>query len=1079
MSLEHIFPGDSELARRMRAIDWAQTELGEPDQWPANLRVALGICLTSRFPMSVWWGSNLTLFYNDAYIPFLGPKHPAALARPGRDAWAEVWHQIGPMIENVFATGEASWSEDMQMFYARAVPNEEVYVTFSLSPVYSAGTVDGIFCACTESTEKILGSRRLDMLRELAVSATVAHSVDEALEAAAEVLGNNPHTVPFAAIYAGSEEGVELRSATRVDLMPSTVRASDHDDLLRIAAVLRGEQTVEVDLRSADVVAGPWPEPIERALVVPIRTHDSLAGVFVAGINPRRPFDAGYRAFLELVASHIGTAIADARAYEHERERIERLAELDRAKTAFFWNASHEFRTPLTLLLAPIEQLAAQVDDPLRGQVDLIRRNALRLQKLVNTLLDFARIEAGRAHARYEALDLAALTRDLASSFRSAIEAEGLTFTVDCEELAEPVWVDRDMWEKIVLNLLSNALKFTFAGGITVALRAEGDRARLEVSDTGEGIAASELPRVFEPFHRIEGQRARSIEGSGIGLAVVHELVRMHGGEVTATSELGRGSTFIVRIPRGERRTEHVRDEVPLMPSSPAAFLGEASSWARGETSIRVPHARARILLADDNADMRAYVSGLLGTEWSVTAVADGEQALASALAAPPDLVVTDVMMPGLDGVELLRRLRDDPRTQQIPVIMVSACTGEEARIGGLQAGADDYLGKPFSARELLARVRTNLELSRSRVAAAHAAARSQAKDELLAMLGHELRNPLAPLMTTLQVVAMTGRVEREQITMMQRQVTHLTRLIHDLMDMSRIVLGNVELHLEPTDLAQVITQGVDLMAHLFDDERQLDLQLRRGIFVRADATRLAQVVASVLHNAVKFSPLASHIVITSERIGDRARLEIIDQGEGIAPEIMDRLFEPFFQGKQDLARSRGGLGVGLALARGIVELHGGTIAARSAGVGRGSAFIIELPVDTAFDVKTREHFGSAESPRVLVVDDNVETAAALSLGLQLFGYRVETAHSGDEALRVAEEFAPEIALLDIGLARGMDGYELGRRLRERRDVRLYAISGYSRASDIERSREAGFAEHLVKPLDLNVVARMLRAGAE
>src|SRR5690606_19703857 len=198
--------------------------------------------------------------------------------------------------------------------------------------------------------------------------------------------------------------------------------------------------------------------------------------------------------------------VADARAYEHERERTVRLAELDRAKTAFFWNASHEFRTPLTLLLAPIEQLAAQVDAPLRGQVDLIRRNALRLQKLVNTLLDFARIEAGRARARYEPHDLTALTRDLASSFRSAIESEGLTFTVDCDELPEQVWVDRDMWEKIVLNLLSNALKFTFAGSITIALRAEGDRARLEVSDTGEGIAPDQLSRVFEPFHRIEGQ---------------------------------------------------------------------------------------------------------------------------------------------------------------------------------------------------------------------------------------------------------------------------------------------------------------------------------------------------------------------------------------------------------------------------------------------------------------------------------------------------------------------------------------------------------------------------------------------
>src|SRR6185312_8479026 len=274
----------------------------------------------------------------------------------------------------------------------------------------------------------------------------------------------------------------------------------------------------------------------------------------VAAVRPRLRLDDLYRSFFELAAAQIATSIANARAYEEERRRAEALAEIDRAKTAFFSNVSHEFRTPLSLMLGPLEEALAAPAETLperRDDLALVHRNGLRLLRLVNTLLDFSRIEAGRVQASYTPVDLASLTTELASVFRSATARAGLALEIDCPPLAEPVWVDQDMWEKIVLNLLSNAFKFTLEGGITVRLRQDGRRVRLAVEDTGTGIPAQELPRLFDRFHRVEGARGRTHEGTGIGLALVQELVKLHGGEARAGSVLGQGSTFTVTLPLG------------------------------------------------------------------------------------------------------------------------------------------------------------------------------------------------------------------------------------------------------------------------------------------------------------------------------------------------------------------------------------------------------------------------------------------------------------------------------------------------------------------------------------------------
>jgi PAS domain S-box-containing protein len=429
----------------------------------------------------------------------------------------------------------------------------------------------------------------------------------------------------------------------------------------------------------------------------------------------------------------------------------ERLKELDRLKTQFFANVSHEFRTPLTLMLGPLEDALTAIDaekySEVAANLATSHRNALRLLKLVNTMLDFSRIEAGRAQASYQPTDIAAFTAELASNFRSACDKAGLRLTVDCTRFdgGEQAYLDRDMWEKIVLNLVSNAFKFTLEGEIEVRLTTDDGHVRLTVRDTGVGIPREELPRMFERFHRIDHTRGRTHEGTGIGMALVHELVKLHGGAVNVDSKIGEGSIFTVSIPLGNAHLDPGRIEKATELAStgvaPAAYIEEALRWLPDESTIssgqnrivagdesgraaeglheeEFAGAKPRILWADDNADMRTYVSRLLDGRYDVQAVSDGEAALDAARAHPPNLVLSDVMMPKLDGFGLLRALREDPKLRDVPVILLSARAGEESRVEGLEAGADDYLVKPFTARELQARVGAHLKLAQARKAA-------------------------------------------------------------------------------------------------------------------------------------------------------------------------------------------------------------------------------------------------------------------------------------------------------------------------------------------------------------------------
>ena len=1230
------------MGARMRALDWTRTPLGAPEGWPQSLKTIVRVMLDSRYAMWMLWGPELTFFCNDAYLPTVGLKRDWVLGARADVVWEEIWPDIGPRIQQVLTHGQATWDEALLLFLERSGFVEETYHTFSYSPVYDDDNrIAGMLCVVTEVTERVISERQLQTLRDLATRASGAESVQQAAEWLIRGLGEARRDVPFALLYIVDAGAQELRLAAHQGMLPEALRPermalSDAAAPWPVAAVLQGgAQGVRVPEVGTPVGAAPWPEPVTKALVLPVsgRGATSAAAVLVAGISPRRELNDSYWGFLELLARQFGAALADARSYEGERARAAALAELDRAKTQFFSNVSHEFRTPLTLMLGPAEELLAEpsLETRARERLEIVHRNALRLQRLVNSLLDFTRIEAGRVEAVYEPTDLAAFTAELASTFRAACERAGLRLDIACAPLAEPVFVDRDMWEKIVLNLLSNAYKFTLEGGISVALRQEEGAAVLSIGDTGTGISAEELPHIFERFHRIEGAPARTHEGTGIGLALVQELARLHGGRVAVHSRCGAGTTFSVHIPLGHAHlpAERVgvrRERDARAGTHALAYVEEALGWQRegsgaapgtlasagsGPDGERQHDPRPLVLLADDNADMRAYMRRLLQARYRVLAVGDGREALAAAQADPPDLVLSDVMMPNLDGFGLLRALRAEPRTAATPVIFLSARAGEEATVIGLEAGVDDYLVKPFTARELLARVGSVLALARFRREAAEELRRSEErfravqeaspdafavleavrdgagaivdfrwvyvneaaarlvgrpreslpgcsvaevlpahrqlgladqyarvietgtpwvselrylkdgvdavvrlavarvgdgvavstvdlsarwraeealreagrqKDEFLAMLAHELRNPLAPIRDASEVLARVPAGDPRALAVVdiiRRQVAHLTRLVDDLLDVSRITQQRIELKTETVNVGEVIGHAVETVESLIR-ERRHDLQILssyRTLVVSGDFARLVQCLVNLLTNAAKYTDDGGRILITSREESGSVVIEVADNGVGIPASLLPRVFELFVQSDRTLDRAQGGLGIGLSVVRRLIEMHGGEVSARSAGPGEGSTFTVRLPLIASSPATGAQSPKHAVAPRrILIVDDNADAANSLVMVLTCDGHECEAVYDAGEALERISAFNPNAVLLDIGLP-GMDGYEVARRIRQlpqARGVKLIALTGYGQAEDRARALQAGFDDHLVKPIELSELNRCL-----
>ena len=721
-----------EMGRRFAEFDWEAHPLGSPQQWSAEVRAAVAVALTSRFPIVLWLGpGNLFLMYNDAYAQILGDKHPAALGCRAEQVWWEIWEQISPMLTSVMDTGVATWADDLMLPLMTGGQSQERYFTFTYSPIIGGdGAITAIFCAVIETTDRVLSERRLHLLNAVATAVMDAHAIDDAVSSAVAVCDAQPLDLPFIAVYvAGDGEGARdstLRGATPSvrPLLPGSLAELTGWDTTPRARAAR------VIDRLGDVIPGItelFGEDCPRqALVLPLG-ETSTAGAVVIGANPRRPLDSMYRGFCQLLADQLSAAFASAVSYEQQRRRADALADLDRAKTAFLTNVSHEFRTPLTLLLGPLDDALSEAapGSVLADRLSTAGRNARRLQRLVDSLLDFSRIEAGRANAKLSCTDVGALTAHIASSFTELCHRAGLDLVVDCSPaLAD---VDPGMWETIILNLLSNAVKYTLRGSISVEVRAESAHCVVAIRDTGVGIAAEDLDRLFDRFYRAENLRGRSVEGTGIGLSLVRGLVELHGGTVEIDSELDSGTTVTIRLPQSVAMAADQSPAGPLDETNP--YVAEARQWLTpiskpGGSTAASERSRQLVLIADDNADMRHHLDRVLSAHWETVLAADGESALAATRNLRPDAIVTDVMMPGVDGFGLVAAIRADPELAATPVLMLSARAGAEAVDEGYASGADDYLPKPFRSKELVDRVESRLsavarERDRQRRAAA------------------------------------------------------------------------------------------------------------------------------------------------------------------------------------------------------------------------------------------------------------------------------------------------------------------------------------------------------------------------
>jgi len=728
-------PEDSEMAELIGSTDWSNTAFGPIENWPSSLKTMLGVALGSRFPMLIWWGPDLLHLYNDAYRPILREKHPASLGAPAAEIWSEVWDVAGPMANGVMKGGPATWTEDLQLFIKSGSMTEETYFTFSYSPIPDeSGKVAGILNTVQESTAKVQGERQVTMLHDLAARTSEAKSEGEAFRVIMNILSGYTLDMPFVLLYKydTSKQAFRLSGSVGFGHYDGPAKKAESWPLQQVVDTNAEVVVDDLEHKFAALPKGKWGASPRQAVVLPVsRSESGFEAVLVAGVSPHRKLDERYTQFFAALADQLTTLIVNARAFEVEKKRAEELASLDNAKTVFFSNISHEFRTPLTLMLGPLQEAILRSDLPAdhHEQLQLMHRNALRLKRLVNSLLEFSRIEAGKFKGAFEPVEIGKYTTELASAFESAVREAGLTFEIDCKPLSRDVYIDYEKYETIVLNLLSNALKYTFVGGIKVSLEEKPDYVELTVEDTGIGIPKDELPQLFERFHRIQDAKARTAEGSGIGLAVVNELVKLHGGTIKVKSKVEKGTTFVVRIPFG---AEHLPKSQIIgklvgdhhMSTTLQAYTDEALGWVRKDTvqSARAMAAQHQvksradetILVVDDNADMRGYIARILDANTSLTiaTASNGKEALEVIEKKQPSLILTDIMMPKMDGIELVGRLRKNPKTAKTPIIFLSARAGERQKAEGIVEGADVYLTKPFSSYELVATVRTQLDLA-------------------------------------------------------------------------------------------------------------------------------------------------------------------------------------------------------------------------------------------------------------------------------------------------------------------------------------------------------------------------------
>jgi signal transduction histidine kinase len=854
-----------------------------------------------------------------------------------------------------------------------------------------------------------------------------------------------------------------------------------------------------------------------------VKLITAFASVATAILLP--PLVPKIRALLEQarLSSHRQAELTSAhRLLEEAHAHVQQL---DQLKTNFFANISHELRTPVTLIVGPVDRLLAEreLNGSIRTELEVVRRNALLLHKHVDDLLEVSRIEAGKLQLRYTRTDLASLVRLVASYFGSS-RARPLHLQIEApDELAAEI--DADKIERVLLNLTSNAYKFApETGTVTVRLREEARCAVITVEDTGPGVPVEMRTSIFERFNQGSNPTSRGGAGTGLGLSIVKEFVELHGGTIRVDDREGGGARFEVRLPRyappgaevqtATERPASLYAQGAGLPDGPASPTNSAPAEDGGDAD------RPLILLAEDNADMSEHIRRTLAPEFRVRRARDGAEALRLAETEKPDLILTDLMMPGMDGSALLDEVRRRPQFSAIPVILLTARADEEIRLKLLQRGAQDYVLKPFGAEELRARVRNQVttkrvrdtlqtelatqeldvarlakevtvrarELERAKEQAEKA---NRAKDQFLAVLSHELRTPLTPVLAAAINLESDSTIPPEQLraslAMIRRNVELEARLIDDLLNLTRIERGKLHLEFGTVDVHVAIQHAIELCrSDVLQKGTVLALQLEAANpRVRGDAPRLLQIVWNLVLNAVKFTPAGGQITVRTRNLGERLVIGVEDNGIGISADSLQRIFEPFEQGDPSTGGRLGGLGLGLAVAKGLVEAHGGAISALSEGMGCGAEFVIELPTlpaDAAAPLSPPSAASAAPATvalRILLVEDHVDTRETLTRLMRRWGHEVDSVGSVAEALALPDCERFHLLVSDIGLPDGT-GHDVMIELKRRSPSLIgVAMSGFGMEEDLMRSHQAGFIRHLTKPVGAQLLQAVISEIAQ
>ncbi len=682
-------------------------------------------------------------------------------------------------------------------------------------------------------------------------------------------------------------------------------------------------------------------------------------------------------------------------------ESNRKLVELDELKSRFFANISHKLRTPLTLLLAPLETLqqrrAHVLDEPTRQLLGTMHANGMRLLKLINDLLDLVRLESGVMQIRREPVAIGEFIRGLASAARQVADDKRLRLETATASDVGTVMVDRDKLEKIILNLQFNALKFTPAGGrVEVRAARAGEQLVITVADTGVGIAETNLPFVFDRFWQADGSSRRKYQGVGIGLALVKELTEAQGGDVSVASQLNAGAIFTVRLPYLPAAAVPVVDkdeDAPAESSTGSRGGGTVSNdewlanlYRRAELfPALMPVAEAlrpvesgrkgdrpQVLVADDEPDMLRFLKSQLKDQYQVLEAVDGQQAIEKAAQFLPDIILLDMMMPEKDGLQACRELRQRTTTQGIPIILLTARADEETKLAALSAGANDFLAKPFSTTELHVRIKNlvasfHFQHQLARQNQALETAIEQLKEtetalvqtEKLASLGrfsagiiHEINNPLNFAVTGLFTLRKKGKLLAAD---QQADFTEVLSDVEEGLDRVRVIVSDLRSfshheneRRDAVKAADAVTSALRFLSHELKDRVRIEQVVGADQIIWANKNKLIQVLVNLLQNSLdalkaKAFPAGERATIWIEgRVENgQSLLCVRDNGAGIAPEAMDKIFDPFFTTK-DVGE---GMGLGLSICHRIVQEFGGHIAVKSEP-GKYSEFTLTFPVE-------------------------------------------------------------------------------------------------------------------------------------